>query len=66
MMVYSAVEPEQLLEAIIVAQGGGCAPTGTAAALRASIRPRANTILIIFLTSFLLSCSQVFPEFQAV
>jgi hypothetical protein len=39
---------------------------GIATALKASIRPKATKILIIFLTSFLLSNYQAFPDFEAV
>jgi len=57
----------------LTAQLSGASPShvaaiaGVATTLMANTSPRATRILIIFFTSsFLLSCSQAFPDFQAV
>jgi uncharacterized membrane protein len=55
-----------LIEWITALHVGVAAVVGIATALKASTRPKATRILIIFLTSFLLSNYQAFPDFEAV
>jgi hypothetical protein len=65
-MLYVSVAPAQPLTMTTVPLQVFAADVGRASTLRPSIRPRAIRILIIFLTSFLLSNYQAFPDFEAV
>ena len=67
LIVYVVSAPAQAVAGLSKTVAPQVAPAvGTAIALRLSIKPSAITILSIFLTSFLLSCYQVLPDFEAV
>jgi hypothetical protein len=67
-MVYSVEAHSQAVagSSVTVAPVQVCAAAGIATALKAITRPTVTRILIIFLTSFLLSYDQAFPDFEAV
>jgi hypothetical protein len=64
-MLYAAAAQAQF-GATLTVTPLTAADTGVAITLRPKTRPRAIRILSIFLTSFLLSYYQAFPDFEAV